>query len=75
MIIIIAREIYGLKISVAEWRAKLAETLKLLGYTSSKSDSDVWMKWKFNSNGYYFYKYMLCYVDDLVHICFNKIKK
>ena len=43
----------------------------LLGYKSSEADADVWMKRDFNPNGYPYYKYMLCYVDDLLHIGFK----
>ena len=68
---IIARTIYGLKRSGAAWRAKLAENLMSIGYKPSKADVDVWMKWYFKPNGYPYYKYMLCYVYDLIHIGFN----
>ena len=68
---IIAIEIYGLKIYGAAWRAKIAENLMLLGYISSKEDADVWTKRDFDPNGDPYYKYMLCYVDDLLHICFT----
>ena len=44
----------------------------LLGYKSSEEDSDVCMKRDFKSNGDPYYKYMLCYVDELLHIGFNK---
>ena len=50
MVMIIARALYGLKRSGATWRAKLAETLMLLGYKSSEADADVWMKQDFNTN-------------------------
>ena len=72
MVIIIARSLYGLKRSGAAWRAKPAETLMSLGYKSSEADADVWMKRDFNPNGDHCYKYMLCYVDDLLHIFFNQ---
>ena len=42
-----------------------------LGYKSSKATADVWMKQDLNKNGYLYYKYMLCYVDDLLHIGFK----
>ena len=43
----------------------------LIGYKLSEVDADVWMKWDFKPNGDPYYKYMLCYVDDLIHIGFN----
>ena len=42
-----------------------------LGYKSSKEDSDIWMKRDFKQNGDLYYKYILCYVDDLLHIGFK----
>ena len=68
---IIARALYGLKSSGASWRTKIAETLMSLGYKSSEEDADVWMKRYFKPNGDPYYKYMLCYVDDLLHIGFK----
>ena len=68
---IIAIEIYGLKIYGAAWRSKIAEILMLLGYISSKEDADVWTKRDFDPNGDPYYKYIICYVDDLFHIVFK----
>ena len=56
MVMILARALYGLKSSGATWRAKIAETLMLLGYKSSEEDADVWMKHDFNPNGDPYYK-------------------
>ena len=42
-----------------------------LGYKSSEVDSDVWMKRDFKPNVDPYYKYILCYVDDLLHIGFK----
>ena len=66
-----AREKYGLKRYSATWREKLAETLKSLGYKSSETDADVWMKRDLNPNGDPYYKYILCKFDDLLHIGLN----
>ena len=72
MIIIIGGELYRLKISGAALRAKLTETLILLGYKLSEEDDDVQMKQDFNPKGDPYYKYMLCYVNELIHIGFNQ---
>ena len=64
---IIERVLCGLKSSGAAWREKIAETLMQIGYKSFEVDSNVWMKRYFNPNGEPYYKYMLCYVDDLLH--------
>ena len=71
MLIIIARALYELKSSGASWRAKLAETLMSLGYKSYESDADIWMKRDFNPNEDLYYEYIMCYVDDFLHISFN----
>ena len=68
---IIARALYGIKSSGASWREKLAYTLMLLEYKSSKADADVYMNQDFKPNGDPCYKYMLCYVDELLHIGFK----
>ena len=71
MVIIIARLLYGLNISGAACREKLAETLMSLVYKSSKADADVWMKRDVKPNGDLYYKYMIWYVDDLLNIGFK----
>ena len=68
---VIARVLYEIKSSGASWRAKLAKHLMSLEYKSSGVDSDAWMKRDFKPKGGPYYKYMLCYFDDLLHIIFN----
>lgn len=70
-VMIISRALYGLKSSGAAWRAMLAETLKKMGYKSSEADPDVWMKRATKANGREYYKYMLVYVDDILHLAEN----
>ena len=41
---LVVRALYSLKSSGAAWRQMLAETLRDLGYVSSKADPDVWLK-------------------------------
>ena len=67
-VMIIARALYGLKSSGAAWRSKLSETLRDMGYKHSESDPDVWMKGDVKPDGTPYYKYMLVYVDDILHI-------
>ena len=74
MVLITARALYGLKSSGPAWRAKLAETLMSIGYKSSKEDADVWMKRYFKPNGDPYYKYMPCYIDDLIQIGFKTME-
>ena len=61
---IMAKALYGLKSSGAAWRAKLAETMKTMGYKSTQADTDVWIKRDVKSNRQDYYCYMLVYVDD-----------
>ena len=68
---IITKALYGRKSYGAAWKVKLAETLMPIRYKSYEADADVWMKRDFKLNGYPYYKYMLCYVDDLLHIGFK----
>ena len=67
-IMIVVRALYGLKSSGAAFRALLAETLHDLGYVPSKADPDVWMRPAVKSNGFTYYEYVLCYVDDVLCI-------
>ena len=71
MVMIISGSLYGLKSSGAARREKLAENLMSTGYKSSEADADVCMKQDFKPNGDPYYKYMLFYVYDLLHIGFN----
>ena len=66
MIINIA--LYGLKSSGAAFRSLLAETMHKLGYKPSKADPDVWMQPAIKLNGFQYYDYVLCYVDDILSI-------
>ena len=71
MVMILERELYEINISGAVWRVKLAGTLNSHGYNSSKTDIYVWIKWYFKINREHYYKYMLCYIDDLLRIFFK----
>ena len=67
-VMIIARALYGLKSSGAAWRAKLAQTMSDIGYFPSQADPDVWLKVATKEDGTPYYKYILVYVDDILHI-------
>ena len=64
----VVRALYGLKSSGAAFRALLAETLYDLGYFPTKADPDVWIRLAVKSNGFEYYKFFLCYVDDILSI-------
>ena len=67
-IMIVKKALYGLKSSGAAFRAHLAETLYDLGFTPSKADPDVWMRPAVKPDGFRYYEYALCYVDDILAI-------
>ena len=68
---IIERSIYVLNSNRDTCRGKLVETLMSIGYKASEADADVWMKRYFKPNGNPKYNFVLCYVDELLHICFK----
>jgi len=67
-VMLIVRALYGLKSSGVAWRVTLAQTMTTLGYHSSQADPDVWFKRAHKKNGGPYHKYMLIYVDDVLHI-------
>lgn len=67
-VMLIVRALYGLKSSGAAWRAKLADSLKDIGYKPTEADPDVYIKQGTKPCGQRYWKYMLVYVDDILHI-------
>ena len=65
---IVVRALYGLKSSGADFRALLAETLYDLGYLPTKAYPDVWIRLTVKANGFEYYEFVLCYVDDVLSI-------
>jgi hypothetical protein len=63
--VLIVRALYGLRSSGKAFRDHLAMNLREMGYVSSKADPDLWMKADTKSNGVEYYKYVICYVDDV----------
>ena len=67
-IMLVVRALYGLKSRGAAFRALLAETLYDLGYRPTKADPDVHIRPAVKPNGFKYYEYVLCYVDDVLCI-------
>jgi hypothetical protein len=65
----IVRALYGLKASKACFRAHLANTLRIMGFVSSKADPDVWMRSSVKPDGVKYYEYVLCYVATWTTCC------
>ena len=67
-IFLIVRALYGSKSSGAYWRDKLAETLNSIGYSSTQSDHDIWIKRETTQDDTYYYKYILVYVYNVLRL-------
>jgi len=67
-VIIIARALYGLKSLGVAWRSTLARTMEMMGYRPTQADPDVWIKRASREDGPPYYKMMLIYVNDVLHI-------
>ena len=57
-----------MKSSGEYWRARISDTLNSMGYRFTESDTDVWIKREKPYNGNDYYKYMLVYVNDVLHL-------
>ena len=68
---LIRKALYGLRSSGAAFRAHLAETLYDIGFVPTRADPDVWHRPAAKEDGFEYYEYVLCYVDDIgvVGIC------
>ena len=67
-IMIVRKALYGLKGSGAAFRAHLAEKLHDIGFIPTRADPDVWQHPAVKPDGFKYYEYILCYVDDLLAI-------
>ena len=65
---LIVRALYGLKSSGAAFRAFLAEALYDIGYTPSVADPELWLRPAIKEDGFKYWEYVLCYVDDILAI-------
>jgi hypothetical protein len=66
----VVRALYGLCSSVAQFHVHLANVLQSVGYQSCKTDLDVWIRAAVKTDDTKYYKYVLCYVDDI--LCCSK---
>ena len=67
-IMIVKKALYGLKGSGAAFRAHLAEKLHDIGFIPTRADPDMWRRPAVKPDGFEYYEYILCYVDDLLAI-------
>ena len=67
-IMIMKKALCGLNGSGATFRAHLAEKLHDIGFIPPRADPDVWCRPAVKPDGFEYYEYILCYVDDLLAI-------
>ena len=67
-IMLVKKVFYGLKGSGAAFRAHLAEKLHDIGFIPTRADPDVWRQPAVKPDGFEYYEYILCYVDNLLAI-------
>ena len=67
-IMFIRKALYGLRSSGAAFHAHLAETLSDIGFIPTRADPDVWRQPAGKEDGFEYYEYVLCYVDDILAI-------
>ena len=71
---IIKRVLYSRKTSDAAYCNHFANVLRDLGFESRLTDADMWKRPATKSNGFEYFEYILCYVDDcLVISCQPKV--
>ena len=73
-IMFVRKALYWLKSSCAVFRAHLAETLHDIGFRPTRADRDVWRQPAKKADGEEYYKYILCYIDDLLAISEDVMK-
>ena len=71
-IIIVRMVLCGLKSISSAFYVHLTKTLNKIGFLSTKADPDVWYRPAVKPNGFEYYKYILCYVNDILCISHNQ---
>ena len=59
-LLVVYKALYGLRTSGLRWHERFADTLRDMGFQTSKADSDIWMRRNKDV-----YEYIAVYVDDL----------
>ena len=65
---IIRKALYGLKSTGTVFMAHLAESLHDISFKPTKADPDVWIRPAVKPDTTEYYKYIMCYVDDILSI-------
>ena len=67
-IMFIRKALYGLRSPGAAFCAHLVETLYDIGFVPTRANPDVWRQPAVKEDGFEYYEYILCYVDDILAI-------
>ena len=68
------KALYVSKISGAAFRVFLEETLDAMGHCPSYANPDLWLRPAVKPDGFEYYEYILCYIDDVLYISHNQRK-
>jgi hypothetical protein len=68
---LIRQALYGGKVAGRDFWHHLRECMRLLGFTSSKADPDIWFRMSKRATGEEYYEYVLLYVDNVIVISEN----
>ena len=68
MIMFIRKALYGLRSSGVTFHAHLVETLYDIRFIPTRADPDIWRRPAVKEDGFEYYEYVLCYVDDILAI-------
>ena len=71
---LVRKALYGLKSSGSAFRAFLVETLDTMGYRPSYTDLELWLQPAVKPDGFEYYEYILCYVNNVLCISHNPRK-
>ena len=71
---LVRKALYVLKSSGVALKDFLAETLDAMVYCPSYSGTELWLRTAVNPDGFKYYEYILCYVDDVLCISHNPRK-
>ena len=55
-VLLVVRDLYGIKSTGSAWRAAFAEALAQLGFKSTRDDPDVWIRAAVHLNGRKYYE-------------------
>ena len=67
-VMIIDKDLYGLKSRGTSWRQNIVETFNSMGYCSTEPDPYAWFKRAVKPASEEYYKYMIVFVGNILHL-------